>query len=221
MKRLIPLLILALTLVPAVTVRAETLSSPERAMDLGNRLMITIARNRLDEAWQIMKQHSTIPPGSIDAFAEGYRQRLDRNIRHYGAFAGVELIESRQLGQSLLKLTYYVKYEVTGVGWFLIFYKSPRGWVLSEFNYDINSETVFDETSAGESDGESRHLVHVPGWQEELEKRLGAIEEQLRDLSAQHESSEKTRALLRSTRERLDRLEQELAAIGADGASDP
>ncbi len=152
MKSPIHLLIAALLLVAAGTLRAETLASAEKAMDFGNRLMIAIARGRLDEAWQRMKGYSTIPPASIDSFARGYRQKFDRNIRHYGAFGGVELIDKHRLGRSLLRLTYYVKYEVTGVGWFLIFYQSPHGWVLNEFNYETNSAAIFSRVGGDGSE---------------------------------------------------------------------
>ena len=55
----------------------------------------------------------------------------------------MELVQAEMTGESVLRFTYLIKYEITGVSWFLTFYKGREKWVLTDFNYDINMNSLF------------------------------------------------------------------------------
>ncbi|GIX31722.1 MAG: hypothetical protein KatS3mg124_2194 [Porticoccaceae bacterium] len=135
-------LLLAATLVAAPALGAD-LATPEAARDHANGILLDIGQNRLADAWVKMKAHTTIPPGRIDAFAESYRQAVQQTLKYYGPSVGMELLRAELAGESLLHLTYLVKYEVTGVLWNLTFYKARDRWMLTDFNYDINLTSLF------------------------------------------------------------------------------
>jgi len=122
---------------------AAGLATPEQARDFANEVVMDIGKGNLTEAWAKMKTNTTIPPGRIDTFADGYRSQINQTIKYYGPSIGMELISAQLSGESLLRLTYLVKYEVTGVSWFLTFYKGRDNWVLIDFNYDINVNSIF------------------------------------------------------------------------------
>ena len=129
----------------ALNARAVELKTPEEARDYANQIVVDIGQNRLNEAWAKMKSNSTIPPGRIDAFADNYTKAVQQTLKYYGPSIGMELLAAEISGESLLRLTYLVKYEVTGVSWFLTFYKGRDKWVLTDFNYDININSIFQQ----------------------------------------------------------------------------
>jgi len=124
---------------------AAGLKTPEEARDFGNDIIVAIGKGNLNDAWTRMKTNTTIPPARIDSFATNYGTAVQQTLKYYGPSIGMELISAELSGESLLRLTYIVKYEVTGVGWFLTFYKGRENWVLTDFNYDINMNSVFSD----------------------------------------------------------------------------
>lgn len=132
-----------LALTTSINASAAGLTTPEQARDYGNEVMMAIGKGNLPEAWAKMKSNTTIPPGRIDSFAAGYNSQLNQTIKYFGPSIGMELISAQISGESLLRLTYLVKYEVTGVSWFLTFYKGKENWVLTDFNYDLNVNSIF------------------------------------------------------------------------------
>lgn len=137
-------IVVALLLTAAsINSMAAGLATPEQARDYGNQIIMDIGKGNLNEAWAKMKANTTIPPGRIDTFASGYTSQVSQTIKYFGPSIGMELISAQTAGESLLRLTYMVKYEVTGVSWFLTFYKGRDSWMLTDFNYDINVNTIF------------------------------------------------------------------------------
>lgn len=143
MVRLLLLSIAIITTTFSIAASAAGLKTPEEARDFGNELIVDIGKGNVNEAWAKMKSNTTIPPGRIDSFAAGYNSQFSQTIKYYGPSIGMELISAEISGQSVLRLTYLVKYEVTGVSWFLTFYKGRENWVLTDFNYDINMNAIF------------------------------------------------------------------------------
>lgn len=124
---------------------AGDLKTPEQARDFANDIIVAIGKGNLDEAWMKMKTNTTIPPGRIDSFATSYANAVQQTLKYYGPSIGMELIFAETSGESLLRLTYIVKYEVTAVSWFMTFYKGREDWVLTDFNYDVNVNSIFKQ----------------------------------------------------------------------------
>ena len=122
---------------------AADLTTPEQARDYANQIILDIGQSRLGDAWAKMKANSTIPPGRIDSFASQYTQAVNQTLKYYGPSIGMELVQAEMSGESVLRFTYLIKYEITGVTWFLTFYKGREKWVLTDFNYDINMNSIF------------------------------------------------------------------------------
>lgn len=139
-------LFLALTAVIfSVGAQAAPIATPEAARDFANDVILDIGQSRLNDAWLKMKANTSIPPGRIDAFANSYATAVQQTLKYYGPSIGMELVSAEISGESVLRLTYLIKYEVTGVSWFMTFYKGREHWVLTDFNYDINMNSIFQE----------------------------------------------------------------------------
>ncbi len=115
----------------------------EQAVAFGNQLMMDISRGKIQQAWRNVKANSTIPPDRVDAFATDYDKHLNQTIQFLGQPLGVEMVATEAFGRSIMRITYLVKYNLSGVAWYMYFYKMNDQWVLSEFNFDLNSNSVF------------------------------------------------------------------------------
>lgn len=157
------------------TANEEDLVTIEQAIAFGNRVMMDISRGKIQQAWRKVKANSTVPPDRIDAFAAEYDKRLVETIQYFGAAQGVELVDQTAFGRSLLRVTYLVKYEVTSIVWYVYFFRIGNDWTISEFNYDLNSNTLFNV--AKKSSGGGGDALLMQAWQEKMEARLAKLEQ--------------------------------------------
>jgi HAMP domain-containing protein len=206
------LLCLGFLLTPAVWAQSD---SRDQALNVSHEIVMQISRGRFEEAWQAVKSSSSIPDERIDQFAKEYDSHYVRSIVNFGPSTGVELISQDMLGKSMLRITYLVKYEVTGVAWFLYYYRVGDKWVLSEFNYDLNNSSLFKTAGGGNTGYSGGNLDLVLGdWKHKIEKRLKALEgrpaggsAQTLDLSNVNMGSTEM-ALLNLIERRLSEIEQ-------------
>jgi len=174
MKAKVLNLLLGFSFLISFSVFAQENTSIEEAQNLSHKIVMDVSRGRFEDAWRIVKSSSTIPSDRIDLFAKEYDSHYVRTILKFGPTTGVELISQDMLGKSMLRITYLVKYEVTGVAWFMYFYRVGDKWVLSEFNYDINSSSLF-KTAATAPSSTMNDLV-LGEWQHKIERRIKALE---------------------------------------------
>lgn len=167
-------LFLLLSIYSALPALALEDNGAQSALHLGHKIVMAISRTRFDEAWSEVKANSTIPPDRVDLFAREYDSHYVRTIMSFGNATGVELIAEDVLGKSMLRITYLIKYEVTGVAWFLYFYRVGDKWVLSEFNYDMNSSALF-KSAVGSPDSSVNELV-LAEWFRGVERRIEQLE---------------------------------------------
>lgn len=153
----------------------EDLVTIEQAVAFGNRIMMDISRGKVQQAWRKVKANSTVPPDRIDAFAADYDKHLLQTIQYFGTAQGVELVDKTAFGRSLLRVTYLVKYEVTSVVWYVYFFRIGNDWTISEFNYDLNSNSLF--TMAGKPSGAGENALLMQAWQEKMEARMAKLEQ--------------------------------------------
>jgi hypothetical protein len=153
----------------------EDLVTIEQAVAFGNRIMMDISRGKVQQAWRKVKANSTVPPDRIDAFAADYDKHLLQTIQYFGTAQGVELVDKTAFGRSLLRVTYLVKYEVTSIVWYVYFFRIGNDWTISEFNYDLNSNSLF--AVAGKSSGGGENALLMQAWQEKMEARMAKLEQ--------------------------------------------
>lgn len=231
MYRIIVSTLITLLMAASVGVSASGLVTTKHVLDYSSSVVMHISRVQLDDAWRKMKTNANIPPAQIDMFARQYRAHYDHTIQHYGPAVGVEHVSTEMSGQSFVRVTYLIKYEVKAVAWFLIFYKVRDSWVLNEFNYDINTNTIFNIVS--QASAASNQQAFTRAWQNEVEARLASVEAarsaggpQPTIASApvaqqempQQEMSQQQMALLRDTQQRIASLEEKYALLARQPA---
>ena len=137
--------------------------------------MIDISRGKTQQVWRNVKANSIIPPDRVDAFAANYQQHMAQTIQYWGQPLGVELVGQEAFGRSLLRVTYLLKYNVSGIAWYFYFYRLKDRWIISEFNFDLNSNSLFQTVNNG-GDKETASMTFL-AWQEAVEKKLAALED--------------------------------------------
>lgn len=188
----------------------QGLVTPQDALDYSNRIVMDISRARFDEAWLKMKENSVIPSQRIDIFAKEYDSQYVRTIQYFGPSMGVELIKQDMAGKSMMRITYLVRYDLTGVTWFMYFYRKNDRWMLSEFNYDVNSSSVFS-VSDSQSHAADQNLIWSV-WMDDVERRLVALEGMNERLAALEKKGGQVQQLDMS---KMNLDEAEMALLGS------
>ena len=106
-------------------------------------LSVMIARGG-DAANAFLKERSYLGQLKPDAII-GVREQMRYASASYGQGLGFELAAEKRVGESLLLLTYVVKYEAHPVVWKFAFYRPASHWNLQNFNFsDDLSELSYD-----------------------------------------------------------------------------
>lgn len=79
------------------------------------------------------------------AFFQGQMATFKEHTKSYGEPIGFELVDSRQVGGALKRLTYLCKYRKGWIRWQFTFYKPENRWMLLGFKFDQNEEALFSE----------------------------------------------------------------------------
>ncbi len=126
-------------------VYADTLDSTKLAKTLCNEVMEQIAKNNLDEAFNLIKPYAAFSETEIDSVAVETKAQREQVSKRYGISNAYEFINSKQVGRSLLRLRYIEKMEKHVIVWSFYFYKTDKGWVLNTFDWKDQFENLFNE----------------------------------------------------------------------------
>jgi hypothetical protein len=135
----------ATVLIATTVVFAETLSNDSAAKNLATKVMIKVAANDLDAALKILKPYSSISSAEIDSIAIQSKALREQSRQRYGAPIGYEFIDSKKVGNSLLRLRYIEKTEKTVLLWIFNFYKVKESWILNSFYWNEDYKPLFNE----------------------------------------------------------------------------
>ncbi len=91
----------------------------------------------LGEQWQeapaMLLKGSSIAAGGPEA-EENIKARLTAMHTKFGAPVGYELIEEQEVGSSMIRLLYFLKYQAKPVVWELFYYRAADSWALINMN---------------------------------------------------------------------------------------
>ena len=106
-----------------------------------NQFMGLMIQKGPESAYRFLKDNSYIGQRSPRAIA-GIRASMHGAFASHGAAIGFEIAGERQVGGSLLLLTYVVKHEASPVIWELDFYRPRSRWNLYKFRFYDNPAKV-------------------------------------------------------------------------------
>jgi hypothetical protein len=123
--------------------QTRTFGSPAEARKLADSIMSNVGRGKYDVAWKEMRPAAIVPPTEFDAFTAQFASQQSTLALRYGKPTGFEFIRDQQVGASLLKLQYIAKFERAAMRWIFLFYRTEKGWVLTDFKFDGNTLALF------------------------------------------------------------------------------
>ncbi len=124
---------------------AKTLPDENAAKDLSAKITADIAAGNLDEAFKIMKLYTSVDPAEIDNIVIQCKTSMEKHEEKDGASIGYELVDSKKIGDSLLRFRYIMKGEKHLILWEFYFYKAREGWILDSFNWNDSYRALFEK----------------------------------------------------------------------------
>ena len=134
---------LALLASTAATAQQAPFGTPADVRKFSDAVMTLVGNGKYEDAWKRMRLATIIPSAEFDAFAAQFASQAPAVTPRYGKVVGHEYIRDQQVGTSLLRFQYIVKYERAAMRWNLIYYRSANGWVLTDFKFDGNVNALF------------------------------------------------------------------------------
>ena len=98
--------------------------------------------NKLAEGFQTVKQYSKIDPQTLDKLNDVMADQLSA-LEVYGKMMSYSLIEEKNVQESLLKMTYMLKFENSCLKFDFRFYNNGKGWQVNFLNFTEKIEEFF------------------------------------------------------------------------------
>ena len=133
----------AIILIMATVVFAETVPDESVAKDLANKIMEKVAVGDFDAAFKLMKPYCPLSSTEIDSAAMQTKTLREQFGQRYGTDIGYEFIDSKRVGDSLLRLRYVEKTKIHALPWVFYFYKTKEGWILNSFDWNDRFQGLF------------------------------------------------------------------------------
>lgn len=132
-KILLTILLLGLILVNSAA--ALTVADEPAAKELCNAIMGKVSTGDLDGAFKLMKPYIPVSETEIDSIALQTKTLREQFGKRYGNSIGYEFIDSKKVGDSLLRFRYIEKTNQHALPWVFYFFKSKDGWILNSFDW--------------------------------------------------------------------------------------
>lgn len=114
---------------------------PAPVLDLTTQCMEHLMASRYAAAIGVFSGHTPLSPDDIDQLKITIVQQRN-NTTNYEPI-GYELVDVQWLGQSLIRLRYLERCEVSGLMWNFDFYRADKEWVLVNLAYSDKVSQMF------------------------------------------------------------------------------
>jgi hypothetical protein len=104
------------------------------------KFMDNISRYKIEDAIMSMKEYSVIESADIDKLSEMAIEQFKGVEGKYGKTISFELMEEKQIRNTLMKRSYLLKFEKSCLKFDFVFYNNGKGWALTNFNYAAEIE---------------------------------------------------------------------------------
>lgn len=128
----------------AGTASAEVLADEAALRAFGDKVMQQVAKGEHAKALDMLRPYSLQPADEFKATAEASQASRAQHALRYGKPIGYAFVSQRKVADSVLRLLYMEKTEKHALPWAFIFYKTPKGWMLSSFGWNDRLPQFFD-----------------------------------------------------------------------------
>lgn len=133
--------ILALLLAPASF--AQALNSADQAGTLCRDAVARIAEGNAAQGYDLLKPHWFMPENELANLATRTQSQMKLAVEQFGPVMGVEAIDRKEVGNSLLGYRYLLKMEKHAFRFACVFYKPQSTWRIDSFWWDDKLADMF------------------------------------------------------------------------------
>lgn len=110
----------------------------------------SLRENKIDDGYAVLTKDSKIAekPEELKQLKAKTREAIDV----FGAISGFDFVESRAIGQRLVRATYISQGKVFPLRWRFYFYKPENSWRLIDMRVDDKLTGIFDEIEEAKPD---------------------------------------------------------------------
>lgn len=123
---------------------ADVLADEAALRAFGDKVMQQVAKGDHAKALELLKPYSLQPAEDFKTTAEASQASRAQHAQRYGKPVGFAFVSQRKVADSVLRLLYMEKTEKHALPWAFIFYKTPKGWMLSSFGWNDRLPQFFD-----------------------------------------------------------------------------
>lgn len=136
--------LLLVGLTGAGVVSADVLADEAALRAFGDKVMQQVAKGEHAKALELLKPYSLQPAEEFKSTADASQASRAQHAQRYGKPVGYAFVSQRKVADSVLRLLYMEKTERHALPWAFIFYKTPKGWMLSSFGWNDRLPQFFD-----------------------------------------------------------------------------
>ncbi len=133
-----------ISLLSAAFVRADVLKDEAALREFGDRVMAQVARGEHAKAHEMLKPYTLQSPEDFKSTVEASQTSRAQHSARYGKSVSYAFVGQRKVAESVLRLVYMEKTEKHALPWAFIFYKTPKGWMLSSFGWNDRLPQFFE-----------------------------------------------------------------------------
>ncbi|MFP8776948.1 hypothetical protein [Hydrogenophaga sp. RWCD_12] len=144
MKRRLSRILIAATLtICSATSFAQGLATFEELRKVTDAAMQLAGKGETDAALKSFRHLTVIPKAEFDSMLAQSAAFLPTVAARFGNPIGQEFIEEKWVGKSMVRLTYFQKYDNQAMPWVFFCYLGKSGWVINTFRFDDKPQNLF------------------------------------------------------------------------------
>lgn len=125
--------------------RVKQIATQAQTKEFTEAFLGVLINGRAYDAFAMIK--STVPDleAEIEAARQSTEQRFESIRPTFGKPIGWELVQTRSLGQSMIRYDYLLKFEKNALQFRVLYYKPKNVWIPAFLDFTDNLSVLFDE----------------------------------------------------------------------------
>lgn len=105
--------------------------------------MQTFVEGKFSKGIQLFKRNSVMDTATVNGIDKTMNEQMNGIMPVYKKILGYELIEEREVKNTIVRRRYLLKFETYFLTFDFILYNNGTGWTVSNFNYKDEPRELF------------------------------------------------------------------------------
>jgi hypothetical protein len=146
-RRLIRTLSLTAMLLPSLAwSQTQFLSNDQDLSRTAEAIVASVTAGNPAGAWKVLRPLSVVPSAEFDVFEATYASQQALVLQRFGEPLSYERVSVDKVGTSLQRIQLVVRHQKAPMRWLFVFYRTDKGWVITDFKFDGDVQALFSHT---------------------------------------------------------------------------